>query len=145
MENLWFLFGSAIIYNDELISEGFREGFHKNLIGMSQLEELKKNTSHNRQKLRRCNRSIKFGEELPSQNFGPQKEINFQPSICTWRIIPVSKWLTTPFMRHLGHAEGGQPQLGDFPWLCRGDVSFREVVICAGDLNDLARDLRGLQ
>ena len=48
-------------------------------------------------------------------------------------------------MRHLGHLEGEQPQLGDLPWLCRADVSFREVVICAGDLKDLARDLRGLQ
>ena len=45
-------------------------------------------------------------------------------------------------MSHLGHVEGEQPQLGDFPWLCRGDVSFREVVICVGDLKDLARDLR---
>ena len=48
-------------------------------------------------------------------------------------------------MSHLGHLEGEQPQLGDLPWLCRGDVSFREVVICVGDLKDLARDLRGLQ
>ena len=37
----------------------------------------------------------------------------FCKGIPTWRIIPVSKWLVTPFISHLGHLEGEQPYLGD--------------------------------
>ena len=34
----------------------------------------------------------------------------------TWRIIPASKWLVTPFISHLRHLEGiQQPYLGDLP------------------------------
>ena len=31
----------------------------------------------------------------------------------TWRIIPVSKWLVTPFISNLGDLEGEQSYLGD--------------------------------
>ena len=49
---------------------------------------------------------------LPSKEDSPPPKKKQMTQLFSWRIIPVSKWLVTPFISPFGHLEEEQPYWG---------------------------------